>query len=331
MKVKEKLLAGATMAAVLLLCVGFPAHAQSPAAYPSKPISVIVPSAAGGATDLLARLFTGKLAQALNNPVVVENQAGNTATLLGTTYVAYKAPKDGYVLYAGSASITTIPAVTAKPPVEPLRDFEPIIIMSKAPYAVVVSTAFPASSMKEFIAWAKANPGKLNYAVPGQRSTIHLAVAWMIDEADLNVQMIPYKGAAPAMNDVLAGRVHAVLANVISASPHIRAGKIRPLAVTTAERSSVLPDVPTLQEAGLKDYEVSTWNGWLGPKGVPPAVVSFLNAELNKILKAPEIIEFLAKDGGMPAGGSPEVMRKLMASEIDRWKRIVKVAGIELE
>jgi tripartite-type tricarboxylate transporter receptor subunit TctC len=307
------------------------AHAQSPAPYPNKPIRVIVPSSAGGATDILARLFTTKLAQALNNPVIVENQAGNTGTLLGTTYVAFKAPKDGHVLIAGSASITTIPALTAKPPVEPLRDFEPIIIMSKAPYAVIVSTAFPATTMKEFIAYAKANPGKLNYAVSGLRSTIHLSIAWMVDTADINVTMIPYKGAAPAMTDLLSGRAHAVLGNVISAGQYIRAGKTRALAVTSAERSPALPDVPTLQEVGLKDYEVSTWNGWLGPKGVPPAVVNHLNAELNKILKTPEVADFLTKDGAMPAGGSPEAMRKLMATEIERWKRIVKVTGIELE
>jgi len=315
----------------VFLCACASAQAQGPASYPNKPIRVIVPSSAGGATDILARLFTAKLAQALNNPVVVENQPGNTGTLLGTTYVAFKAPKDGHVLIAGSASITTIPALTANPPVEPLRDFEPIIIMSKAPYAVIVSTAFPATTMKEFIAWAKANPGKLNYAVSGLRSTIHLSIAWMIDTADIDVAMIPYKGAAPAMTDLLSGRTHAVLGNVISASQNIRAGKTRALAVTTAERSPVLPDVPTLQEVGLKDYEVSTWNGWLGPKGIPPAVVSLLNAELNKILKAPEIADFLTKDGAMPAGGSPEAMRKLMAAEIERWKRIVKVTGIELE
>ena len=315
----------------VFLCACASGQAQSQMSYPNKPIRVIVPSSAGGATDILARLFTAKLAQALNNPVMVENQAGNTGTLLGTTYVAFKAPKDGHVLIAGSASITTIPALTANPPVEPLRDFEPIIIMSKAPYAVIVSTAFPATTMKEFIVWAKAHPGKLNYAVSGLRSTIHLSIAWMVDAADINVAMIPYKGAAPAMTDLLSGRTHAVLGNVISASQNIRAGKTRALAVTTAERTPVLPDVPTLQEVGLKDYEVSTWNGWLGPKGIPPTVVNLLNVELNKILKSPEIADFLTKDGAMPAGGSPEAMRKLMAAEIERWKHIVKVTGIELE
>jgi tripartite-type tricarboxylate transporter receptor subunit TctC len=296
--------------------------------YPTKPVKVVVPLAPGGATDIQARLFSTKLTQALGQGFVVDNRAG-AGGLIAFNYVVSQAPGDGYTLLATSPGFTIVPALHEKSPFDPIKDFEPIILASKAPYAFVVNPSFPAKSMKEFLAWSKANPGKLNLALSGVGTAIHLAAVWLEDAGNLKMTMVPYKGTGPATQALIAGQVHAAFANPISASQHIKAGKIRPLAVTSPDRSPVMPDLPTFEEAGLKDYEVTTWHGWLGPRGTPPAAVKVLNAELNKILKAPEVVKVFADDGGTIVGGSPEAFRKLIGSEIERWKRLVKIGGIK--
>jgi tripartite-type tricarboxylate transporter receptor subunit TctC len=230
---------------------------------------------------------------------------------------------------ATSPGFTIVPAVDAKPPIDPVKDFEPIILMSKAPYALVVNPSFPPRSMKEFLSYAKARPGKINFALSNIRSTTHFAQAWLEDAAGIKMNTIAYKGTGPATQDLIAGRVDVSFANVISAGPHIEAGRIRALAVTTAERASGLPDLPTFQEAGLKDYEVTTWHGWLAPKGVSQTVVGTVNGALNKVLKLPDVAKVISEDGGMTVGGTPAAFAKHIGSEIARWKQLVKVAGIE--
>jgi len=296
--------------------------------YPAKPVRVVVPLAPGGATDIQARMFSQKLTQSLGQSFVVENRAG-AGGLIAFNFVVQQAPGDGYTLLATSPGFTIVPALHEKPPFDPVRDFEPIIIMSKAPYALVVNPSFPAKNMKEFLAWTKANPGKLNFALSGVGTAIHLAAVWMEEAGGIKTTMVPYKGTGPATQDLIAGQVQAAFANVISAGPFIKAGKLRPLAVTTAERAPVLPDLPTFQEAGLKDYEVTTWHGWLGPRGTPAPVVRVMNAELNKVLKLPEVVKMFADDGGVTLGGPPENFRKLISSEIVRWQQLVKVGGIK--
>jgi tripartite-type tricarboxylate transporter receptor subunit TctC len=243
--------------------------------------------------------------------------------------VISQAPGDGYTVLATSAQFTTTVAVFEKQPFDPVKDFDPLILMSRAPYVLVVNPAFPAANFKEFLAWAKVNPGKLNFALSGLGSTIHMGAVWLEEAGGIRTTMVPYKGTGPSTQDLIAGVVHATLANPISASPFIKAGKLRALAITSAERSTVMPDLPTFAESGLKDFEVMTWHGWLGPRGTPAAVVKVMNAELNKVLKAPEVVKIISEDGGTPVGGSPDVVSKVIGSEIERWKRLVKLGNIK--
>jgi tripartite-type tricarboxylate transporter receptor subunit TctC len=313
------------VAAALALGLSSQASAQD---YPNKPVRVIVPLAPGGATDIQARLFSQKLSQALNQTFLVDNRAG-AGGMIAFRHIVQQANTDGYTLLATSPGFTNAPALYEKPPFDPAKDFEPIILMSKAPYALVINPKFPATTMKEFLAWGKGNAGKLNFAISGLGTTIHLAQVWLADAANIKMAVIPYKGTGPATQDLIAGRVHASFANVISAGPHIKAGRIRPLAVTTAERSPALPELPTFAESGLANYEVTTWHGWLGPKGMPRSIVARLNTQLNLVLKDPDVAKAVSEDGGVIIGGTPESFRKHISGEVERWKRLVQLADIK--
>jgi len=330
MKVKVPL--RLTLCRTLLLAVTVAASAQawSQATYPNKPVRVVVPLAPGGATDIQARLFTQKLSMSLGQTFLVDNRAG-AGGLIAFNLIAHQTPPDGYTLLATSATFTNAPALFEKPPFDPIKDFEPISLMSKAPYALIVTPTFPAKSLGEFIAWSKANPGSLNFAISGQGTIIHFAAVWFASAAGFKATLVPYKGTGPATQDVIAGQVHATFANVISASPLLKAGKIRAIAVTTAQRSGVYPDLPAIAEAGMPDYEVTTWHGWLAPKGTSRAIVNVMNAELSKVLKYPDVVKLLADDGGIPMGGAPVEFRKLIASEIERWKKLVKDNNIKTD
>lgn len=310
-------------AAALVLCAS--AGAQN---YPAKPVRVIVPLAPGGATDIQARLFSQKLGASTGQPFLVDNRAG-AGGLIAFNFVVSQAPGDGYTLLATSPGFTNVPALYEKPPFDPVKDFEPIILMSKAPYVLVVNPAFPTRNFKEFLAWTKANPGKLNFALSGVGTTIHLGAVWMEDAAGIKTTMVPYRGTGPATQDLIAGQVNAAFSNPISAGPFIKSGKLRPLAVTSSERSPTMPDLPTFAESGLKDYDVTTWHGWLGPRGTLANVVKVMNAELNNVLKAPEVVKIISDDGGTIIGGAPEPFRKHIASEIERWKALVRLGGIK--
>ena len=302
-------------------------YAQS---YPNKPVRVIVPLAPGGATDIQARLFTQKLSLSLGQTFLVDNRAG-AGGLIAFNLIAHQTAPDGYTLLATSPGFTNVPALYDTPPFDPIRDFEPIILMSKAPSALVVTPSFPARSIAEFLAWCRANPGKLNFGVSGMGTTVHFAAVWLADGGKIKMTNVPYKGTGPVLQDLMAGQVHVGFANVISATPLIKSGKIRALAVTTAQRSSVYPDLPTLAEAGIPDYDVTTWHGWLGPRGTPRPVISVMNTELGKVLKFPDVIKMMADDGGVPIGGTPDDFRKHIVAEIERWKKLVKENGIKPE
>jgi len=318
------LLPKTALAAMLLLSAAL-TNAQ---VYPNKPVRVIVPLAPGGATDIQARLFSQKLTQLLGQTFLVDNRSG-AGGMIAFKYIVQQATPDGYTVLATSPGFTNVPALYEKPPFDPQKDFEPIILMSKAPYVLVVHPKFPAATMGEFVSWAKAHPGKLNFALSGVGTTIHLAQVWLADAAGIEVTTVPYKGTGPATQDLIAGQVHAAFANVISAGPHIKAGRIRPLAVTTAERSPGLPELPTFAEAGLAGYEVTTWHGWLAPRGTPRAIVTALNGALNKVLKEPDVVRVISDDGGTVIGGTPEAFRKHIGAEIERWRRLVKLGGIK--
>jgi tripartite-type tricarboxylate transporter receptor subunit TctC len=311
--------------AAMLIASTLQANAQK---YPHKPVRVVVPLAPGGATDIQARLFSQKLAQALGETFLVDNRSG-AGGMIAFRHIVQQATPDGYTLLATSPGFTNAPALYEKPPFDPQKDFEPIILMSKAPYVLVVNPKFPANSMGEFLAWGKANPGKLNFALSGIGTTIHLAQVWLADASGIRMTTVPYKGTGPATLDLIAGQVHAAFANVISAGPHIKAGRIRPLAVTTAERSAGFPELPTFAESGLTGYEVTTWHGWLAPKGTPRAVVDQLNRALNNVLEDAEVVKVISADGGVIVGGTPQAFRSHIGLEIERWRRLVRIADIK--
>lgn len=323
MKHDKTLRAFVALVAALLPC-SF-TQAASPS-YPSKPVRVIVGLAPGGATDIQARLFTPKLSESLGQPFIVDNRDG-AGGLIAYELVKNAYP-DGYTLLAATPSYTIVPALHSKPPYDPMKDFVPISLVTKAPYLIIVTPSLPAKTMKEFIAYAKAKPGALNFAISGIGTTIHLGAVWL-DYSGVKLTIIPYKGTGPATTDVIAGQVHATFANVLSALPHVKAGRVRAIAVTTPERSKVLPDIPTVAESGIPGFDVNTWHGWLAPKGTPLAIVNKLNAELAKVVRGPDISARLLGDGGEILAGSPAQFSAVIADEITRWTKLVKVTGLK--
>ena len=313
------------MLAAALLPVAAPAQD----AYPAKPVRVLVGLAPGGGTDIQTRLFAQKLSESFNRSFVVENRPGAGGT------VAYaqvaKSPPDGYTLIGVTSGYTITPAVYTKLAYDPLKDFAPISLVSQAPFLLVIHPSLQAKSVKDLLALAKAQPGKLDCGSAGQGSSTHMAFELFRIAAGVKITHIPYKGTGPALVDAMAGQVHMLFGNVLSTLTYVKAGRLRALAVTTAARSKVLPDLPTIAESGLPGYENSTWHGWLAPAGTPPAILNRLNAELVKSAKAPDLLEKLATDGGEGVGSTPEQFNRHLVTEIARWQKVVKAAGVVLE
>ena len=304
------------------------AISQTPvAAYPAKPVRVIVGLAPGGANDVQARWYAQKLTERMGKPFIVDNRAG--AGGLVAVQIMASAPADGYTVLVASPSFTITPALQDSAAYDPVKDHAPISLLSKAPYLVVVAPAFPAKSIKELIALARAKPDELIMGVAGGTS-IHLGAVWLAHATRTRFTIVTYKGNAPAQADVLGGQVHGTLANVLSAMPQIKAGRLRALAVTSAERSSVLPELPTVAESGLPGYDVTTWHAWVAARGTPPAIIRRLNAELAGIVKAPEIAARLADDGAVAVASSPEQLGLVIADEVGRWKKLVRETGLKL-
>jgi tripartite-type tricarboxylate transporter receptor subunit TctC len=320
------------MRSILLLCLAglapVLACAQSET-YPAKPVRLVIGLAPGGATDIQARLFAQKLTESMGRPFVVENRAGAGGTI-AYAQVA-KSPPDGYTLMGISSGYTITPSIYSKLPYDPLRDFTPVSMVVQAPFLLLVHPSLPVKSVKELLALARAKPGMLDAASAGQGSSTHMAFELFRTMANVKIAHIPYKGTGPALVDAVAGQVHMLFGNVLSSLVHAKSGRLRALAVTTARRSKVLPDLPTLDEAGVRGYENSTWFGVIAPAGTPPAVVGRLNAELVKAAQAPEIIERIAPDGGEPVGSTPDQFGRHIATEIARWRKVVKDAGIRIE
>jgi tripartite-type tricarboxylate transporter receptor subunit TctC len=296
------------------------------APYPTKAVRVIVGLAPGGATDIQARLFTQKLAENLGQPFIVDNRDGAGGLIAYET--VKNASPDGYTVLAATPSYTVVPALHAKRPYDPIKDFAPVSLVTKAPYMIIVTPSLPVKTMQEFIAYAKAKPGALNFAISGIGTTIHLGAVWL-DYAGAKLTIIPYKGTGPATTDVIAGQVHATFANVLSGMPHVKAGRVRVVAVTTPVRSRVLPDIPTVAESGIPGFDVNTWHGWLAPRSTPAAIVNKLNAELARAVRTPDIAVRLEADGGEILVGSPAQFSALIADEVTRWNRLVKQTGLK--
>jgi tripartite-type tricarboxylate transporter receptor subunit TctC len=305
--------------------------ATSPAAeYPGKPIRMIVPFAPGGGVDFTARLVGQKLGAALGQTVVADNRAG-AGGVIGTELAAKSAP-DGYTLLLGSAGpLAILPGISARLPYDPLRDFAPVALASTLPFLLVVHPSLPAKSLAELIALAKARPGQLNYATAGNGSTTHLVIELFKSMAGIDIVHVPYKGAAPAVADLLAGQVQLMAGDLSTLMPQVKAGKLRALAVTASKRSALAPDLPTVAEAGVDGFEASGWFGVLAPAATPRALVMRLNAAINAALGAADARERVNALGGDAAGGSPAEFGVRMRDDLAKWKRLITTLGLRDE
>jgi tripartite-type tricarboxylate transporter receptor subunit TctC len=303
---------------------GGEARAQS---YPAKPLRVVIGLAPGGATDIVARTVAPALSAELGQPVVIDNRPG-AAGSIGAALVA-KAPPDGYTLFIASSSFTVNAVLQQNNGFDPLRDFEPITNIASGPFLLVASPRLPVASMQELIAYAKAHPGKLNYASSGIGSTAHLSAEHLKHIARIDMTHIIYRGAGPALADVLGGQVDLMFASIVSSLPHAKSGKLKALGVTSARRTSVAPELPTLAEAGVPGFEVIGYFGFLAPARTPSAIVARLNSAMAAAVRRPEIIERLAADGTEPDGGSPAALRKLLEDDLKKTADLIRAANIK--
>jgi tripartite-type tricarboxylate transporter receptor subunit TctC len=304
----------------------FPTFGQE---YPSRPVRLVVPFAAGGPNDIIARLVGGRLSEALGQPIVVENRPGAGGNI-GTDFVAKAAP-DGYTLLSAGPGSLIINPLLGSVPYDTARDFAPVSLMASAPNVLVVHPSLPAKSVKELIELARARPRHLNYASGGPGSTPHLSGALFAVMAGIDIVHVPYKGTGPASADLLGGQVQMAFFGIPPLLPHIRSGKLRALAVTGKRRSPELPEVPTVHEAALPGYEVSPWYGLLAPAGTSRAIITRLNAEVARVVRSAEMREKLASQGAEPAGGTPEDYAAVIRADTATWARVIKDAGIRGE
>lgn len=318
--------AAACILTVVALAFAVP-HAVAQA-YPAKPVRIVVPFAAGGGTDLVARTVGAKLGQNLGQTFVVDNRAGASGAI-GTELAAKSAP-DGYTLLMGSSGPISInPALNPKLPYDPLRDLTPVALITTLPYLTVVHPSLPVRSIKELIALAKARPGELNYASPGSGSSTHLATELFKSMARVRIVHVPYKGVAPAATDLVSGQVQMLTGDLNTLMPHVSSGKMRAIAVTGARRSALLPDMPTIAEAGVPGYEASGWFGFLAPAATPPDIVRRLNGAIVNALQSDDLRKRLAALGGEVAGGTPEQFGEHLRRELDKWGRVIRTLGLK--
>ena len=309
----------------LTVCVSI-ALAQG---YPNKVISLVVPFPPGGTTDVLARALTNDLAKSLGQPVIVENKPGAGATI-GADYVA-KAKPDGYTLLMGAVHHTIATSVYKKLPYDFQKDLTPVTMVALVPNVLVVNPQVPAKNVKELMAQAKAAPGKLTYGSNGTGTGQHLIGAQFEQMAGLTLVHVPYKGSGPLATDLLGGQINMSFDTITPVLQHVKSGKLRALAVTTNKRSPALPDVPTLDESGLKGFNLGTWFGVLAPAGTPPEVVARLNSEINKIMQSPDFKKRMDDIGAEPIGNSPAQMASQIKADTERFAKLVKDANVSLE
>ena len=304
------------------------AWAQSgPAGYPVKPVRLIVGQAPGGATDVIARLVAPKFGEYLGQTVVVENRTG-AAGSIGAAFVA-KSPPDGYNLLVVSSSYAINPSLYKDMPFDPVKDLAPVTLIAEAPFLLVVHPSMPVRSVKELVAMAKAKPGMLNFASGGNGSSGQLAGELFKYLAGIDLVHIPYKGAGPALVDVIAGQVHMTFGSVLSSLGHVKNGRLRALGVTSAKRSVAAPELPTLAQAGVKGYRTTTWYGLLAPANTPAPIVNRLVLDMQKAIDSPDIKKRLLSDGAEPAAGSPKQFQDFLASEMIRAREIIQQAKVQ--
>ena len=328
MKVVARTLFG--LAAMLVGLSGFHANAQSAATYPNKPIKIVVPFPPGGATDIVARAIGFELQKAFGQSVIIENKPGAGGNT-GADLVA-KSPPDGYTLIMATVGTHAINmSLYARMPYDAVKDFEPVVLVAGVPNLLVVHPSVNAKSVKELTALAKAQPGKLNVASSGNGTSIHLAAELYKQMAGVDILHVPYKGSAPAVADLLGGQVQMMFDNMPVSLPHAKAGKLRALAVTSLKRSPALPDVPTMDEEGLKGFDATSWFGLLAPAGTPKEIIAKLNAASVAALATPDMRERLAAQGADPIGNSPDQFAAFIKAEIVKWAKIVKASGARVD
>lgn len=298
-------------------------HAQK---YPAKPVRLIVPFAPGGGTDIVARVIAQKVSEAVGQSVVVDNRAGAGGTI--GAEIAVRSAPDGYTLIMVSGSYGTNAALY-KLPYDPVNDIQPVVMIGDTGFVAALHPAVPIRNVGELIAYAKANPGKLNYGSTGTGGITHLATELFDLMAGTKMTHIPYKGTGPALNALLGGQIQIIFGSMPATAPHVKSGKLRGIGVTTTTRSSALPDVPPIADT-VPGYEVVLWYGIWGPKGLPGEVVMLWNREVAKVLKTKEMKDRLAGDGIEPAGGPPGQFRDAISRDVGKWKKVVKDAGITL-
>ncbi|HXX85881.1 MAG TPA: tripartite tricarboxylate transporter substrate binding protein [Casimicrobiaceae bacterium] len=313
---------------LVLVVVAFSAWAQ---AYPNHSIRLVVPFPAAGTTDILARLVAQRLTETMGQSVVVDNRPG-AAGNIGSDVVA-KAPADGYTLLMCTVSTHAInPNLYAKIPFDHIRDFAPVILVAAVPNVLVVNPSLPVYTVADLIKLAKSKPGTINFASSGSGTSIHLSGELFKTMAGVDMTHVPYKGSAPALTDLVGGQVQVMFDNLPSALPQIKAGKLRAVAVTSPKRAPALPDVPTIAESGLPGFEATSWFGVVAPAATPAAIVSKLNAEIDKWLRMPETKEQLLAQGAADAvGGTPEQFAAFIRGETDKWAKVVKASGAKVD
>lgn len=298
--------------------------------WPSRPVKILVGLAPGGATDIQARLYGQKLNAELGQPFVVENRPG--AGEMVSIQAVVRAPADGYTVLACTTQLTINASFGDRPaPYEPLRDLQPVSLVSKAPYLIVVPAASPFKTIKDVFVFARSSRGGLNFGTSGLNSPMHLGGSWISQTIGAPITFVPYKGTGPALTAAIAGEVHMIFANPISALQHVKAGRLRALAVSSLERSRVFPDLPTIAESGVPGFDVTTWHGWLVPKGTPAAVVNKLQGALATMIRKPELADALAAEGAEAVGSTPEQFAQVINSELTRWKKVIKDANLKSE
>ena len=317
------------VAACAAVALGLAADVAMAQAWPAKPISLVVPFPPGGTTDVLARALAEKLSQSLGQTVIVESKPGAGATL-GADMVAKSKP-DGYTLLMGAVHHTIATSVYKKLPYDFQKDFAPITTVAVVPNVLVINAATPAKSVKELIALAKAEPNKLSYGSNGNGTAQHLIGTQFENIGGVQILHVPYKGSGPLTSDLLGGQISMSFDTVTPVLQHIRSGKLRALAVTTAKRSSALPEVPTLDEVGMKGFDIGTWFGVLAPVATPKDIVARLNAEALKVIQSPEFRKRMEEIGAEPVGSSPDQMARQIKDETEKFARLVKEAKVTIE
>src|SRR4051812_20160395 len=317
------------MKAILLACALLAGPAQAQDAWPSKPIRFILPFPPGGGTDILGRLIAENLSTRLGQPVVTENRGGAGGNV-GAEAAARSAP-DGYTIVLVAPSLAISPSLYSKLNYDPVNDFAPVAMVASVPNVMITHPSVPAQNLREFIALAKSKPGGMNFGSGGSGTSNHLAGELLNLVADIKLVHVPYKGVNLAMNGVLAGEVQLVFIGVPVPAPHIKAGRLRALAVLAPQRSPILPEVPTAAEAGLGEFDVTTWYGLLAPAGTPRPIIQRLNAELVKMMQSPDLQERLATLATDPLTSTPEEFAAYLDREIAKWGDVVRKAGLKAD